>query len=193
MCHVITGFVNNDKVDAVSLSSFVLDGKRLAYIFVDFMKKYFPGFERAFVSATADDLGIRGYRWIVGRTTFTKKMKTAPYRCEDAIGVGVAGDSKSLNHGERAWKAQVFTNDVFEIPLSCLLPVNIDNLIIGAGRGACSDPPLLLRVMGVTMTVGQGAGIVAAVAVKQNVPVSRVSYPDVRRELVRQGVEFPET
>jgi hypothetical protein len=191
VCHVITGFVGNPDLDAAALSRSVLDGKRIAYLFTGFMKKYLPGFESACVSATADDLGIRGSRWIVGRSTFTREMKTSAYRCADAIGTGVAEINQKLYPDKRAWNAQTFTNDVFEIPLGCLLSSNRDNLIIGAGRGADSDPPLLLRTMVVTMITGQGAGTAAAIAAKAGVPVCDVRYPDVRAELIRQGVEFP--
>lgn len=192
VCHVITGYVKNSDLDAATLSHLVLDGKRVAFAFTNFMKKYLPGFEHSFVSATADDLGIRGSRQIVGRSVFTKEMRTIPYRCKDAIGVGVVQKIKKLNQSERAWNAQIMTEDVFEIPLSCLLSSNIENLVIGSGRGVCSLPPLQLRAMGYTMIVGQGAGVAAAVAAKEGVPVSRADYADIRRELIRQDVEFPE-
>jgi hypothetical protein len=190
VCHVITGFVSNDDLDAEALSRSLQGGRRVAYLFSDCLKKYVPGFEKAFVSATADDLGIRGSRLIVGRSSFSGGMAAASYRCADAIGVGVAWQNKIMHSGKRAWGAQAFTNEAYQIPLSCLLPKGIDNLVIGSGKGADTDPPLMLRAMGLTMAVGQGAGAAAAVAARAGVPVSAVNLADLRAELLRQGVEL---
>ena len=191
VCHVITGFVANSSLDAGSLTESIIDGKRVAYIFNDMMRKYMPGFENCFVDQTADDLGIRGSRCIVGETTFTKAMKESEYRCDDAVGVGVVETYEHYHTGDRAWGAQVFGNGVWEIPLGCLVPKNSENIIVGAGRGADTEPQLLLRVMVVTMTVGQGAGVAAALAVKQGVKIMEVDKNALKAELIRQGVRLP--
>ena len=192
VCHVITGYVPNDDLGAVSLSDSIYEGKQIAFYFADCMNKYMPGFERAFVSATADDLGIRGSRSIVGESTFTREMKASAHRCADAVGIGVIETHQKLHNGKETGTAQVFGNDVYEIPLSCLIPRGTDNILIGAGRGADTEPALQLRVMVTTMAVGQGAGVAAAVAAKAGVAVRDADYAAIRRELVRQGVAFPE-
>lgn len=191
VCHVITGNVPNDDLDAGSISKSINEGKRIAYLFADCMKKYMPGFEHSFVSATADDLGIRGSRTIVGETTFTEEMKQTPSRCADSVGVGIIERNEILYEAENAWPAQVFGNDVYEIPLSCLIPKNTENIVIGSGRGADSEPALLLRVMVTTMVVGQGAGVAAAVAAADETTIKQVNYAKVRQELIRQGVRLP--
>lgn len=192
VCHVITGYVSNDDLDAAALSDSIFEGKQIAFYFANFMKKYMPGFENAFVSATADDLGIRGSRIIEGINTFKKDMKASPYRCVDAVGIGVIETCEKLHKGKNTGSAQVFGNDVYEIPLSCLIPKGTENIVIGSGRGADSDPPLLLRAMVPTMAVGQGAGVAAAYAAKNDTSIKDVDLAAVRRELMRQGVEFPE-
>jgi len=192
VCHVITGYVPNDTLDAVSLSESIHEGKQIAFYFANCANKYLPGFENAFVCATADDLGIRGSRNIVGESTFTREMKSSSYRCADAIGVGVVETIQKLHNNKETGTAQVFGNDVYEIPLSCLIPKGTENILVGAGRGADTDPPLLLRVMVTTMAVGQGAGVAAAVAAKADVPVGKADYAAIRQELIRQDVRFDE-
>jgi len=191
VCHVITGFTNNGDMDAEGLTKRILDGKRVAFMFNDMMKKYMPGFENSFVSQTADDLGIRGSRKIVGESTFELRMRDTAYRCRDAVGVGVVEQHLKLEKAANAWSAQVYGEDVWELPLSCLIPKGLDNVVVGAGRGADSEPAQLLRVMVLTMVVGQGAGVAAAVAAKQKLSIKHTDYVVIRRELVRQGVEFP--
>lgn len=192
VCHVITGFVDNGGLTADHMSRSIQDGKRVAFMFCDMMKKYMPGYEHAFVSQTADDLGVRGARRIVGESTFTLKMKEYGGRCDDAVGVGVAERMMKLEKADNAWEAQVYSEDVYEVPMGCLIPKGWENIIIGAGRGADTDASLLLRVMVLTMVVGQGAGVAAAVAARQGVSIKRADYEEIRKELVRQGVEFPE-
>lgn len=192
VCHVITGYIPNDDLDAASLSESIYEGKKVAYYFAACANKYLPGFEKAFISATADDLGIRGSRTIEGESTFTREMKATPHRCPDAIGVGITEWNEKIHNGKETGTAQVFGNDVYELPLSCLIPKGTENLIVGAGRGADSDPPLLLRVMVTTMVVGQGAGVAAAAAAKAGCAVKAVDMSAVRRELIRQGVVFPD-
>jgi len=192
VCHVITGYVGNEDLDAAALTQSIHEGKRVAFVFNEMMRKYMPGFEHAFVSQTADDLGIRGSRHIVGESTFTRAMKESAHRCADAIGAGVVEKHIKLESAGNAWSAQVFENDVWEIPLGCLVPKGTHNLIIGAGRGADTQPPLLLRVMAVTMAVGQGAGAAAAVAAQTGCRIKDVPYPALRAELERQGVVFPQ-
>ena len=118
-------------------------------------------------------------------------MKESAHRCSDAIGVGVVETYEYLTQDDKAWGAQVFGNDVWEIPLGCLIPKGLDNIIVGAGRGADTEPPLLLRVMVNTMTVGQGAGVAAAISVQTGVKINAIDRALLKKELIRQGVKFP--
>lgn len=191
VCHIITGYVSNKEMDSQSISRSINEGKRVAYMVADCFKKYVPGFENAYINASADDLGIRGSRCIYGEGTFLKEMRESAYRCEDAIGVGVIQRDEKIHKADNAWKAQVFGDDVYEIPLSCMIPKDTENIIIGSGRGVDSNPPLIIRVMVTTMTIGQGAGVAAAVAAKSGSTIKNVDYQSVRAELERQGVRFP--
>ena len=188
VAHIITGFTTLRDLDAATLSRAVLDGRRMAFHVASFYQRRMPGFENAYISATADDLGIRASRWIDGETTFGREDKRSPSRFPDAIGVGVVERHEIMHGGKGAWSAQRFTNDVYQIPLSCLLPKRVEGLVIGAGRGASTEPAALLRVMAVTMVCGQGAGAAAAIASLAGVPVRQADYGKVRGELVRQGV-----
>ncbi|MBQ7974465.1 MAG: FAD-dependent oxidoreductase [Clostridia bacterium] len=191
VCHIITGYVENDNLDAANLSVNITEGMEIAQMFAECFRKNIPGFENAFVNNQADDLGVRVSRCIKGLKAFKNEMRKMPYRCEDAVGIGVMMEEKVLHGGKGAWSAQVFGDDVYEIPMSCLIPENLQNVIIGAGRGADTEPPGTLRVMVDTMSVGQGAGTVAAVAAKNKTTIAEVNYQAVRSELEKRGVVFP--
>ena len=191
VCHIITGYVGNESLDAAALSNKITEGMQVAQMFAECFRKNVPGFENAYVANQADDLGIRFSRHIKSRAAFEDKKRLYPYRCDDAIGVGVMMEPKVLHPGKGAWVAHVFGEDVYEIPLSCLIPKDLKNVVVGAGRGADTVPPGTLRVMVDTMSVGQGAGTAAALAAKNGTDIADVNMEEVRTELKKRGVVFP--
>jgi ribulose 1,5-bisphosphate synthetase/thiazole synthase len=188
--HIVTGFVYFDDLDIRKISQSMDDGRRMAFTVTDFFTKNVPGFEQAYVIATADDLGIRVSRWLDGDVVFTRAMKENPTVCADAIGRGVVQRDVRKHKGERAWGVQTFPDDFFHIPYGCLVPRHVDGLLMGAGRSVSSENAWLLRVMGLTMVVGQGAGVAAAVSAKAGVAPRSVDVAAVQDQLKRQGVDL---
>ena len=107
----------------------------------DFFRRRMPGFERAFVVATADDLGIRASRWLDGDFVFTRAMKENLTRFDDAVGRGRCGAGYPQTPRERAWGVQTFTDDTFDIPYRCLVPRQVEGLLMGAGRSVSAEIP----------------------------------------------------
>ena len=186
--HVITGFVTTETLDIARISLAMNDGKRMAFVMADFFRRRMPGFERSCIIGLADDLGMRATRWIDGEFTFTRAMRERPTRFDDAIGRGVVMVDGKKHRGRDAWGVQTFTDATFDVPYRCLLPKRVDGLLMGAGRSISVENPMLLRVMALTMMVGQGAGAAAAIAAKAGLPPRRVDVAAVQAELRRQGV-----
>ena len=186
--HVITGFTSFDGLDIETISRAMADGKRMAFVVTGFFRRHVPGFERACVIGLADDLGMRVTRWIEGELDFTRQMRETPARFPDVIGRGVVEKDYRKNPAEGAWGCQTFTSDTFDIPYRCLVPRRIDGLLMGAGRSVSSEGPWLLRVMALTMVVGQGAGVAAAVAAQSGAQPRAIGIAAVQDELRRQGV-----
>jgi len=189
--HVITGQSDFDGLDIETISRSINDGRRMAREVSKIYKRHIPGFENAFVVATADDLGVRASRWIDGDFVFeSRTMTQAGVRHDDAVGRAIHSDSLVKHPGKGAWGVQIPRSDSFDIPYRCLLPKKIDGLLMGAGRSVSADSPFILRCMGHTMTVGQGAGTAAAVAASAGVAPRAVDVGAVQDELRRQGVEL---
>ncbi|MCL2814533.1 MAG: FAD-dependent oxidoreductase [Oscillospiraceae bacterium] len=187
--HIVTGYTKIS-LDAFDISRAITDGREMAHHAAQFMRKRMPGFENAFVCGFADNLGIRASRYIHGDFVFTAQMKSTPSRFEDAIGQGVVEVQQKLHKAKNAWGAQIFGDDVYQIPYRCLLPRNVDGLIMGAGRSVSADNPYLLRVMATTMTIGQAAGIAAATSAKEGEELRRLDVCTIQRELAAQGVDL---
>lgn len=78
------------------------------------------------------------------------------------------------------------------VPYRALIPKGSQHLLV-AGRIVSSDTDAnsALRVQAPCMAEGQAAGCAAAIAAKQNIPVSKVDYEQLVRELKRQGAIVP--
>ena len=162
----------------------------MAQIVTDFFRGHVPGFEDSFLAATADNLGIRTSYWIDGDFELSKAHMQTSTRFDDAIARSPGAEYKFKHPGKGAWGASELNNDVFDIPLRCLLPAKIDGLIMGAGRSVSAEDRGHLRVMAMTMAIGQGAGAAAAIAAKNNTTVRNVDVAAVQQELRRQGVQL---
>jgi len=188
--HMITGFCDIDDMDIAKITRAMTDGKRMAFHVTDYFRRHVPGFEKAFVVGTADDLGMRATRWIDGELAFTPEMKSEGAQFDDAIGRGVVQRDLRKNEAQGAWGCQTFVDDSFDIPYRCLLPRKVDGLLMGAGRSVSQTNPLLLRAMALTMVIGQGAGVAAAVAAAGAATPRDVNIECVQTELKRQGVQL---
>lgn len=188
--HVITGFTHFDGLDISLISQSLNDGRRMAFTVAEVYRKYVPGFERAFIAGTGDNLGVRVSRYLDGDFVFTEKMMAAGTRQPDAVGRMVGWDNEVRHHGKNAWGVQALRSDSFDLPYGCLLPRTVEGLLMGAGRSLSVEQPYLLRCMAHTMVVGQAAGAVAAVAVRDGVTPRSVSINGVQQELRRQRVQL---
>jgi len=189
--HIVTGFTKVD-LDPLQISRAITDGRGMSYHAAEFMRKRMPGFENAFICGLAENLGIRSSRFIDSDFVFTQDMKIMPSRFYDAIGQGVVESHTKLHNASNAWNAQVFSNEIYQIPYRVLIPRNVDGLIMGAGRSASvsETTPFLLRVMVTTMTVGQAAGIAAAISAGEGVKLRDADVSKIQKELLRQGVDL---
>lgn len=188
--HVITGFAHFDGLDPERLSRSVVDGRRMAFQVTDVYRRYIPGFAKAYVAGVAANLGVRFSRRIEGTTLLTRAMTAPGTRAQDAVGRCVSYRHERKHPGKGAWGVQVMSDDTFDVPLGCLVPRDLDGLLVGAGRSASTEEFWLLRVMVTTMVVGQGAGVTAAVCARSRAAPRGVSLAEVRHELQRQGVRL---
>lgn len=177
---VNTGIFDLAEPEGRGMSYWLLQGRKMSHHVADFMRRVFPGCADSFILATANAPGIRRTRWLQSDYTMTRETYDSAPRYEDAIARGVVMTKAPMHP----------TDDTFDIPLRCLLPQGLDNVIIGSGRGASCEPAELLRVMPITMAVGQGAGVAAAMAAKTAASISDMSITQTQDELRRQNVNI---
>ncbi|HEV2125173.1 MAG TPA: FAD-dependent oxidoreductase [Chloroflexota bacterium] len=132
-----------------------------------------PGFERAWILDTAQQIGVRHSRRLAGVEQVTLAHWKASGRYRDSIGLcpGLTPEFPTL-----------------EIPYRCLVPKQVEG-ILAAGRNLSADPPSHnpLREVPECWVMGQGAGVAAALAVRDGLSLRDVPASELKAHLSRQG------
>jgi hypothetical protein len=152
-----------------------------------FLKERVPGFEQARLGQVSPILGVRETRHIVGEYTLTGSDSRGETRFEDSI----AADNSALDiHDPKGGDVDFQSMPPYEIPYRCLLPRGVEQLLV-AGRCISADHEAHARSrnMPACMATGQAAGVAAAIAVEEGVPVRRVPLDKVQAAL--RGLGMP--
>lgn len=148
---------------------------------VMFLRESVPGFEASRLGQVSPILGVRETRHILGEYTLTGKDSRGETRFEDSI----AADSSALDiHDPKGGDVDFQSMPPYEIPYRCLLPQRIEQILV-AGRCISADHEAHARSrnMPACMSIGQAAGIAAAVAIEEGVTVRNVPVPKVQAAL----------
>lgn len=151
-----------------------------------FLKERVPGFEEARLGQVSPILGVRETRHILGEYTLTGRDSRGETRFEDTI----AADNSALDiHDPKGGDVDFQSMPPYEIPYRCLLPQGVEQLLV-AGRCISADHEAHARSrnMPACMSTGQAAGIAAAIAVEEGVPVRRVPIAKVQAALRELGM-----
>jgi len=152
---------------------------------VDALKKYTPGFESAKLRTFGSSVGTRESRKIVGAYTITENDVKNEARFEDSIGI--------FPEFLDALPVVIIptTGRYFQVPYGIVLPKKVENLLV-AGRCVAGDKisHAATRQMMCCTVTGQGAGVAAAVSVKDKVTCREVDITKVQKALEKQGVRI---
>ena len=151
-----------------------------------FLKERVPGFEQARLGQVSPILGVRETRHVLGEYTLTGADSHGETRFEDSI----AADASALDiHDPKGGDVDFQSMPPYEIPYRCLLPLGVEQLLV-AGRciSADHDAHARSRNMPACMATGQAAGVAAAIAVEEGVPVRKVPVDKVQAALRAMGM-----
>lgn len=174
-----------DGTDLHDLTRAEIEGRRQAMLAIKALQQFAPGFANAGLRNFGMTLGIRDTRKIVGRYNLTEQDVRHQGRFDDAIGI-----FPEFIDGYGVLILPT-TGRYFHLPYGALVPQGVDNLLV-AGRSIAGDKisHASVRNMMCCTVAGQGAGVAAAVSVKQGTTTAEVNMDCVQAELKRQGVRF---
>lgn len=176
---------NYDGTDVWDLTKAEMEGRYQALQAIKAMNRFVPGFEKARLRNFGMTLGVRDTRKIIGRYNLTEQDVTNQARFEDSIGI-----FPEFIDGYGVLILPT-TGRYFQVPYGILVPQRIQNLLV-AGRCVAGDriSHASVRNMMCCTVTGQGAGVAAAISVKEKSEVGNVNIRNVQRELRKQGVRI---
>lgn len=181
-----------DPTDPFELSAAEREGRRQAQEYARFLIDRVPGYESASVVSTADRIGVRESRRLVGRYVLTRDDVMGARDFDDAIARCGAPLEDHDGGAATIWEyigGDQPSGQTYGIPYRCLLPVEVDALLV-AGRclSATHDAHASVRSMAQCMAMGEAAGTAAALSVKGGIAPADVDVVALRSVLAENGV-----
>lgn len=173
---------NCDGTDPDSLTKFEIEGRRQTMLAIEALRAYTPGCDGIRLRNFGMTIGIRDTRKVDCLYNMTSLDVREQARFEDSIGI-----FPEFIDGYGILILPT-TGRYFQIPYRNLIPKGIENLLVaGRATGGDRDSHAATRNMACCAVTGQGAGIAAALSVKNAVPLRDVNVDDIQKELERQG------
>jgi 2-polyprenyl-6-methoxyphenol hydroxylase-like FAD-dependent oxidoreductase len=168
-----------------------LESRRQMRQIAAFLRRYVPGFERAYIAQSGVHTGVRETRRIVGEYQLTAQDVLEARKFDDVVARGAYPLDIHNPKGSGTVLKRVAPGEAYDIPLRCLLPLGVDGLLV-AGRclSGTHEAHSSYRVMPIVMATGQAAGVCAALAAQRNLSPRVVPVADVQAALIAQGADL---
>jgi hypothetical protein len=189
-----------DPTDARQVSGAIVEARRQIHeVFLPAMRRI-PGLENLRLAQSAPTIGVREGRRIQGRYRLDLDDLLEARRFDDAVtSTGFHLDVHEIDptnpdDPKLPPLPEGMTRHTIprcDIPYRCLLPENVDGLLV-AGRCISGTHVAhgVYRVTGTCMGMGQAAGLAAATAAARNVSPAALDGKDLHQMLVERGARF---
>lgn len=189
---IMTRIADVDATDPVALTAAEVEGRRQALEYARFLRERVPGYEGAVLSWLCDPIGVRETRRVYGRYRLTRADCLGAAKFADAIGACGAPIEDHHAGADTAW-AYLPDGMTYDIPYRTLLPeVKTGLLVAGRCFSATHDAHASCRSMAQTMTMGQAAGVAAALAVQSGTLPHDLDIHRLQGALQQMGAKFGE-
>lgn len=184
---VNTTRVYGSAVDPDDLTRVEMQARSEAHQIMNFYKKEMKGFEKAYIAQTSPTIGIRETRRLVGEYILTGDDIRANKRFPDPIATGAWPIDVHPPKGQSGIHG-MYVPGPYQIPLRSLIPLDIEQLIVG-GRCISLDREALgsARVGATCCATGHAAGVAAAISAIKSTLIRNLDYQEIRNELLRQA------
>jgi len=177
---------NFDGSTVDDLSNGEIDGHLQILPLIEMLQDNVPGFENIYLSSIAPFVGVRESRRIIGKQMIKEESALNAEVPDDTIALGSyiidihsgSSDSttiKSLENPYGITYGATISKDVKRLMLSGRC-ISVDPVVFGSSR-----------VMPTCMAVGEGVGIGAAIAAKNNITPENVDVKEIRQKLRDHG------
>jgi hypothetical protein len=177
-----------DATDPLALGMAEIEGRRQSWRAARYLQATVPGCEEGRLIAFGTQVGVRETRRIEGDHVLTAEELLKPVRFDDAVAAGAYPiDIHPAAGGELVYSG-LGDDHAYQIPYRSLIPHALDNALV-AGRGISATHQALaaVRVMTISMAVGQAAGTAAAMSAASDGLVRSVEMETLQRHLLSAG------
>lgn len=181
-----------DPLDPESKREGIERGKKELEYILPYVRENFPGFAKAELIRTAEELYVRESIHILAEYLLT---------IDDVLEYNDQWDKVALASypvdvqptATQRWGTIIGNPDRYAIPFRSLVPLEIDNLmVVGKASGYTSLAAGSARVVPIGMAAGEGAGIAAKIAIENNINPRELSrdkelIKELQKELKKRG------
>jgi hypothetical protein len=176
-------------LDVEDLTEAEEQGRKQVMMVANFMTANLPGFEKASISNVGAQIGIRETRRIDGLYALQAEDVVQGRKFDDVIARSGYPIDIHDPSGKGVTAAWVQGDGAYDIPYRCLLPKEINNLLIGGRCISTSHEALATtRLTPSCMATGQAAGTAAGLAVEYGLAPAAIDISLLQRKLVAGGV-----
>ena len=185
-------------LDPVSRSAAYVEGRRLARRYAQFYRENVPGFAHSQLAGTADQLGIRESRRIVGDYVMTERDYFDRRHFPDDIGsfaypidmhAASGADTARQAETEKTLERTAYApGENYGIPYRAILVRGLTNLLV-SGRCISADRAMQasIRVVPGCMITGEAAGTAAALSCGLGVALREIEIEALQEKLAANG------
>jgi hypothetical protein len=187
-CYVNTSRVTQlDGTNGEQYSQAELEGRRQVYALANWLRENVAGFESSYISCVPTQIGVRETRRIEGDYKLSQDDVVQGSKFEDAIARSAYPVDIHAPSGEGLITSEA-PDDFYEIPLRCLLPQTLDNVLV-AGRciSATHEGHASTRLTPTCFAMGEAAGAAAAVCSRERKRPRELDFGRLRDDLKRAG------
>ena len=183
-----TRVVNCNPVAGMTLSEAEIEARRQLRDIYFWLKKTIPEFRNCRLMSMGVQIGVRESRHVEGLTRITEADFHNCSRFEDAV----ARCSYSIDihspTGSGTVIVKIGDGGFYEIPYGALVAADCDNLLTG-GRSISADAAIhsSFRIMPTVISIGQAAGLAAALAAKREILPRDIDGRILRQQLIAAG------
>ena len=186
-----TRVVKLDPTNAWDVTKAELAARDQVFEMISFLRENFEEFKDCVLLATGMQIGARESRMIVGEHTLTQEELKNCTRFDDSIAVCNYDIDIHSPDGSGTSHYYFKAGQYYTIPYRCLIPKGMENLLV-SGRciSATHEAQASVRIMPTCCTLGEAAGIAAAIAQETQAPVKDIDVKKLQKTLEENGAKI---
>lgn len=180
-----------DATDFEQLTAAEMEGRRQAFVYEKFFRDCVPGFAESNIIGLSHQIGVRETRRVYGNYRLTREDCLGVARFDDCVllcGAPIEDHRPSKDGAEETEWAYIPGGSAYDVPYRTLVPRGRDEIwVVGRCFSATHEAHASCRSMAQTMSMGQAAGVAAALSLETDTGAGGVPIRALQERLLQIG------